>query len=552
MICLKTESRESISSGLGISCHQVVLQSGSISALARPIPFRPEFVLRDCHRKNSAVVGLSFVNPSGNCCEVIFAATRLKGSALNASILSKIEYYGINTSINEGSRRFKFEYGGEMTRELDRYFVRKTLESLVPGIRISERYIPKEEARRLYVFKKNDYQTGIHNGRDSVEIWLDAEDGKSVVFTLQRDEIPISSKEKRVLSFVPDVLEHILPRGGVPELQQLQRISARMVVGTTIVSKFLHNKKGEGFWGPSYILMILQGVLARNYEGVGATSGFIITPKLSELDSDKLKSIYDIHLFDGAVQVDEDFFDDPVSYRYVDGRNAFYIVDRQSYVRGIVRIKQPLRWSLGNRVYGEHLMPLLNHLHGKTWAAIVGNKRDIQIFTRAGPEIRWSQSKWQFLHLENVYKYIASHVGSEEVALNFWQIAFSLSIMRIGALILIPGSDRRPEYASKIDLSELQDKIFRTMKGLHIRSFVDGVGMFGVFGSDGLVVVDKSGHIEEAGRIVAIEKQDQVMAGGGRTQAAFTCSKYGLVLKVSEDGPISLVQNEKVIFKTIG
>lgn len=298
--------------------------------------------------------------------------------------------------------------------------------------------------------------------------------------------------------------------------------------------------------------MILQGVLARNYEGAGATSGFIIVPKLWELKADALQADYDFQYFKGTVQIDEDFFDDPVSYRYVDGRNAFYIVDRQSFVHGIVRIKQPLKWSLGHRVYGHHLRPLLNHLHGKTWAAIVGNKRDIQIITRDGPEIRWSQNQWQFLHVENVYKYIAEYVGDQDIALDLWQIAFSLSVMRIGALILIPEGSVRPEYASKIDLSELQDKIFLTMSGLHIRSFVDGVGMFGVFGSDGLVVVDKTGFIEEAGRIVAIEKQDQAIAGGGRTQAAFTCSKYGMVLKVSEDGPISLIRNEEILFKTIG
>lgn len=137
-----------------------------------------------------------------------------------------------------------------MTRELDRYFVRKTLESLIPGIDISEEYIPQEKAREQFVREEHNFQAGIFNARDAVKIWVDMDDGKSIVFTLRRNGIPISSREKRVLAFVPDVLEHILPRGGDAEWQQLQRISGRMVIGTTIISKFLHNKKGVGFWGP--------------------------------------------------------------------------------------------------------------------------------------------------------------------------------------------------------------------------------------------------------------------------------------------------------------
>ena len=439
-----------------------------------------------------------------------------------------------------------------MTREYDRYFIRKTLEALLPGVHIEEEYCSQDAVRERYVREPYDGKTGIYNEKDQVRIWFDVDDGKSVVLSVGRDEIPISSREKDLLKYLPDALQHMLPEAENLEWLQIQRISARMALGSTIVSKFLHRKDYKGFWGPAYLLMILQGVLARDYEGNRATSGFVVIPKMHELEAPKLYQHYDIHLFEEPTQIDEDFFDDPVSYRYIDGRNAFYLIDRQSFVRGILRVREPLKWSLGNRVYGQHLSPLLNHLHGKTWAAIIGNSRDIQIMTRGGPEIRWSQNQWQFIHLENIHRYIVQHTENDEVALYLWKIAFMLSVMRIGALILIPNGTRKPEYASQIDFSALQDKIFLTMKGIHIKSFVDGVGMFGVFGSDGLVVVDKGGIIEEAGRIVATEKKDQAVAGGGRTQAASTCSKYGLVIKVSEDGPISIVHNERIILKTIG
>jgi hypothetical protein len=43
--------------------------------------------------------------------------------------------------------------------------------------------------------------------------------------------------------------------------------------------------------------------------------------------------------------------------------------------------------------------------------------------------------------------------------------------------------------------------------------------------------------------------QDLQFAGGGRTQAALAASMFGLVLKVSQDGPISLFRQGAEVLK---
>lgn len=48
----------------------------------------------------------------------------------------------------------------------------------------------------------------------------------------------------------------------------------------------------------------------------------------------RLDEEYEFLAFDSPVRLHEDFFQDPITYRYVDGRNAFYVIDRQSDVRG--------------------------------------------------------------------------------------------------------------------------------------------------------------------------------------------------------------------------
>lgn len=437
-------------------------------------------------------------------------------------------------------------------REYDREFIRSVILDLIPGVRVEARTVPTETVMSDFVVKETKARAGYFRQGEEIVIWGQIDAGQSLVFSVKRDVPALSSRERKFLYFVPDVLTHLLPTGGDPELQQLQRLSSKMVIGTAIVAKFLQNKRGSGFWPPSYLLSLLQVLVSQNYEGANATTGFLCVAKTAELTDDFCGDDYEIQPFDKPVRLREDFFAEPISYRYVDGRNAFYVVDRSSDVWGIVRIKRPLRWSFVDRVQGRHLQPLIARLRGKVWAAIVGNTRDIQIVTALGPEIRWNRNRWQYLHLEQIRAYIAQFTADPAVADYLLQLVFALSVSRTGSLILIPTSDERPEYLGGLGKDRVETQIERTIVDVPLSQFVQGAGMFGVFGSDGLVVVRPNGRIEASGRIISLSAQDQQVSGGGRTQAALSCSRFGLAIKVSEDGPISLFRDQRLVLRTNG
>ncbi len=63
---------------------------------------------------------------------------------------------------------------------------------------------------------------------------------------------------------------------------------------------------------------------------------------------------------------------------------------------------------------------------------------------------------------------------------------------------------------------------------------------------DGAMVVDKLGSVRSVGAILKISPGSEE---GGRMAAARELSKYGIAFKVSEDGGITGVYNEKVIFR---
>jgi DNA integrity scanning protein DisA with diadenylate cyclase activity len=72
----------------------------------------------------------------------------------------------------------------------------------------------------------------------------------------------------------------------------------------------------------------------------------------------------------------------------------------------------------------------------------------------------------------------------------------------------------------------------------------------GVLGSDGLTVVNREGVITSTGQIIDLQlEQSSGTSGGGRTQAALAASRYGVVVKVSQDGPVSLFSAGREMLK---
>lgn len=440
-----------------------------------------------------------------------------------------------------------------MTHEYDITFIQRALTGFLPGARVVFRNVPRKTVEESYVRSASNIRAGFFNPKDgSVIIWVHIENDRSIEFRIDRPDLPLSAKERKFLMFAPDVLEHTLPQKMPTEPQQLQRLSSRNTLALAVVAKFLHNKFGGRFWQPSYLISVIQELVSQNYEGALATSGFILICKREELQRDEITARYDVSLFTKSLKFSESFFDEPLAYRYVDGRNAFFLINRLSEVFGILRIRDPLNYSLSDRIFGEHLIPLLKRLTAPAWAIYVGNNRDIQIITQNGPELRWNKARWQYLHLPNIENYLAENHVDKSAAKSLIRLIMCLSVMRVGSLILIPSGEKRPVRVNTLEAADLQKEIFDTIAGKHIDEFLSGAGLFGVFGSDGTVTLSRSGFIEDAGAIVGVGRHDQAIAGGGRTQAARVCSRYGLAIKVSEDGPISFFLNDREVLKTNG
>ncbi len=123
--------------------------------------------------------------------------------------------------------------------------------------------------------------------------------------------------------------------------------------------------------------------------------------------------------------------------------------------------------------------------------------------------------------------------------------------MHVGTVILIPDDLKNlPRVAGHIDSSRLAVALIAAFSGRTLPELVADNSIIGLFGSDGLTVIGKNGVVISSGMIIDLQaEQPNEALGGGRTQAALAASRHGTVIKVSQDGPVSLFGGGRELLK---
>jgi hypothetical protein len=138
---------------------------------------------------------------------------------------------------------------------------------------------------------------------------------------------------------------------------------------------------------------------------------------------------------------------------------------------------------------------------------------------------------------------------NEKEASHLVRLLFALSSARLGSAILIAHDPANlPPIVKAIDHSLLGAELVRSLGTLKLDQQHAASTLFGILSSDGLTTFSKDGTLLAAGQIIALDP-NQTAKGGGRSQAVAAASSFGLALKVSEDGPISLFKNGEQLLK---
>jgi hypothetical protein len=254
-------------------------------------------------------------------------------------------------------------------------------------------------------------------------------------------------------------------------------------------------------------------------------------------------------------------------YRLCNGLQTLYLVADDGRVLSTVDID---RWA--NEVRGASTLlvpcarsytPHARATQGNRHVCVVlSPSHEIKVFAEGAQVFAFRNAHWRLLDLEAHYEDWSTVVGHRAVAERLFQAALDLSDARQGALFVVL---RDPEQA----VPQLIARGERLTHGEPKQSEAHGVArpgeLLALLGGasvlsldlnvlealaslDGATVFDTQGRVLAAGAILrhppgAIDTAERVE--GARTTAALTASRFGPVLKVSEDGLISFFDGDR-------
>jgi len=256
-------------------------------------------------------------------------------------------------------------------------------------------------------------------------------------------------------------------------------------------------------------------------------------------------------------------------FRLADGLRTVFQVARDGRLLDIVDIG---RWGWasvgigeadapGARAYAAHAAATRS---GRHVCIVLSPSREIKVFAEGVQLFTFRNADWHLLDLQAKYAGWAAAVGRPALARRLFQTALDLADAREGALFVVL---RRPieslqvlvADADRLDMEMLGEQadpdtpsrrhLLHVLAGRTVTD-LDASVLEALATLDGAIVTEPGGQLLAVGAILR-HPQGAVPTAegateGARSTAAMAASRYGPVLKVSEDGMITFFENGRI------
>ena len=255
-------------------------------------------------------------------------------------------------------------------------------------------------------------------------------------------------------------------------------------------------------------------------------------------------------------------------YRLADGVSTVFLANAQGQMLDIIDVN---RWASQvcehaelvapcARPYQAHASATLGHGHV---CAVLSPSREIKVFAGGAEVFAFRAGAWHLLDIAAKYELWARAVGDLELAGRLFQTALDLADAREGALFVVlrdpnPAVTELVATGDRLDIPAPPEKpaggptrrdLLHLLEGRTAQGLDPSV-FFALASLDGATVVDRSGRLLAAGAILrhpqSVDMEFGAIVEGARTTAAMAASRFGPVLKVSEDGVITFFDQDRV------
>jgi DNA integrity scanning protein DisA with diadenylate cyclase activity len=257
-------------------------------------------------------------------------------------------------------------------------------------------------------------------------------------------------------------------------------------------------------------------------------------------------------------------------HRLCDGVRTVFVVDPRGEM---VRIADVADWAERTQPKSReaHLCPRRYRAHARSTISgghvclVLTPSREIKVFARGELTFNFSDGRWRLLDVSTKFAAWSEAVRREgdcDLARRLFQAALNLSEARVGALLVVARDPERaiPQLIAPIDrmteevaVDDPQDPenlsprlakraLHHVVRGMSIEELEPTV-LEAIASLDGAVVAAPDGRLLTFGAILRINPEVLDLGRsvqGARTLAALAASQFGPVLKVSEDGYVTM------------
>lgn len=252
-------------------------------------------------------------------------------------------------------------------------------------------------------------------------------------------------------------------------------------------------------------------------------------------------------------------------HRLCDGKRTLFLVDRAGKLAGIVDVAR-FAAEIPEPDAADVPAPRAYHAHARATATgghvclVLSPNQEIKLFAEGAQACAFTHGRWRILDTAAKFAVWKAAVGSQAQSRALFQVALNLAESRQGALFVVvadPCAAVGPLLAPHDLLSaevpcgplpELAPRDPVAKRALHYLARgrdvteLDPPVLEALASLDGALVADRSGRLLAFGAILrhsAADLPNLATPEGARTTAGLVASRYGPVLKVSEDGIIT-------------
>jgi len=254
---------------------------------------------------------------------------------------------------------------------------------------------------------------------------------------------------------------------------------------------------------------------------------------------------------EGAVPYETTLMSSKRFHRLCDGMRTAFLVNSEGMLIDVVDVEQFARTAAGGRLpapgavrYWPHCLATVG---GSDICLVLTPNGEIKIFAGGVQTLHFLEGRWHITDLPEKYAEFHDAIGESGLAERLLVTALNLAEARHGALfVVLDNASSAPGLIAAEDLLGNPERNGSTCTHYLLRDrTIAGMKpaiLENIAGLDGGVVLDRAGRLLAFGAILRTTGEPMEAQEGGRTTAALYASRFGLALKVSEDGLISFYQ----------